>query len=58
MKLCQNDILGAKETIDELLLSMDAKLITPSHSADMMLPQYMIHTIVYFMLKTSKFGNA
>lgn len=54
VKLCQNDIIGAKDTIDELLQSLDAKLVTPLHSAAMMLPQHMIHTIVYFMLKTSK----
>jgi hypothetical protein len=38
VKLCENDILGAKDTIDELLSSLDLKLVTTSTSSDSLLP--------------------
>ncbi len=55
IKLCSNDILGAKETLDELLAALDVKLVTNLNSSDSILPQYLIHTLVYFFLKTSKY---
>lgn len=54
VKLCANDILGAKDTLDELMALLDVKLVTTVSSSDSMLPQYLIHTLVYFFLKTSK----
>ena len=53
-KLCQNDILGAKETLDELLNSLDVKIVTQDKSGDSMLPAYAIHSLIYLFLKTSK----
>lgn len=55
VKLCANNILGAKETLDELMTQLDVKLVTTVSSSDSMLPQYLVHTLVYFFLKTSKF---
>jgi len=55
VKLCANDILGAKDTLDELMTQLDIKLVTNNSSSDSILPQYLIHTLVYFFLKTSKF---
>jgi hypothetical protein len=54
VKLCANDILGAKDTLDELLNQLNVKLVTPVSSSDTILPQFLIHTLVYFFLKTSK----
>lgn len=54
VKLCANDIIGAKETLDELLTILDVKLVTTENSSDSLLPQYLIHTLIYFFLKTSK----
>lgn len=54
-KLCSNDILGAKEAIDELLKALDVKLVTPSNTADSLLPLYLQHTLIYFFLKTKNF---
>jgi hypothetical protein len=55
IKLCSNDILGAKETLDELLAALDLKLVTNLNSSESILPQYLIQILVYFFLKTSKF---
>jgi len=55
VKLCANDILGAKDTLYELMTQLDIKLVTNNSSSDSILPQYLIHTLVYFFLKTSKF---
>ena len=53
VKLCANDILGAKETLDELLSTLDVKLVTTVSSSDSILPEYLVHILVYFYLKTS-----
>ena len=55
VKLCANDILGAKDTLDELLQVLDVKLVTPVSTSESVLPQYLVHILVYFFLKTSKF---
>jgi hypothetical protein len=54
VKLCANDILGAKDTLDELLSALDVKLVTTVNSSDSILPEYLVHILVYFYLKTSK----
>jgi hypothetical protein len=54
VKLCENDILGAKDQIDELLTSLDIKLVNSQSSSESLIPQYLIHNLVYFFLKTSK----
>lgn len=54
VKLCENDILGAKDQIDEMLTSLDLKLVNSQTTSESLIPQYLIHTLVYFFLKTSK----
>jgi hypothetical protein len=38
VKLCANDIIGAKEVVDELLHQLDVKLVNPDSSSESMLP--------------------
>jgi len=38
VKFCSNDIIGAKETLDELLTLLDVKLVSTISSSDSMLP--------------------
>lgn len=53
VKLCENDILGAKDQIDEMLAALDLKLVIQAGN-NQLIPQYLINTLVYFFLKTSK----
>lgn len=55
VKYCANDILGAKDSLDQLLTSLELKLVTFSSSSDQNLPNYIVQTLVYFFLRTSKF---
>ncbi len=54
-RLCTNDIIGSKEVIDELLKSLDVKLVTPNSTSDSLLPLCLQHTLIYFFLKTKNF---
>jgi hypothetical protein len=54
VKLCENDILGAKDQIDEMLTSLDLNIVNSQSTSESLIPQYLIHTLVYFFLKTSK----
>jgi hypothetical protein len=54
VKYCANDILGAKDSLDQLLTSLELKLVTFSSSSDQNLPNYIVQTLVYFFLRTSK----
>lgn len=58
VKLCENDILGAKDQIDEMLTSLDLKLVNSQTTSESLIPQYLIHTLVYFFLKTKNFQMA
>lgn len=37
------------------MTSLDVKLVTTVSSSDSVLPEYLVHILVYFFLKTSKF---
>jgi hypothetical protein len=38
VKLCENDIIGAKDQIDELLTSLDVKLVNSQSSSESLIP--------------------
>ena len=54
VKLCANELLSAKELLDELLEIKELKLITSDITSDSLIPSYLIKTLIYFFLKTSK----
>lgn len=54
IKLCANELLSAKELLDELLECKELKLVTSDTSSEGMLPNYLIKTLIYFFLRTSK----
>ena len=47
-------ILSAKELFDELLELKELKLVTSDTSSEGMLPNYLINTLIYYFLRTSK----
>ena len=54
IKLCANELLSAKELLDELLECKELKLVTSDTSSEGMLPNYLINTLIYYFLRTSK----
>lgn len=50
--------MGAKDTLDDMMTQLDIKLVTNNSSSDSILPQYLIHTLVYFFLKTKNYKMA
>lgn len=42
VKYCANDILGAKDSLDQLLTSLELKLVTFSSSSEQNLPNYIV----------------
>jgi len=53
-KLCANELISAKELLDELLEIKELKLITSDTTSESLIPSYLIKTLIYFFLKTSK----
>jgi hypothetical protein len=54
VKLCANELISAKELLDELLEIKELKLITSDITSESLIPGYLIKTLIYFFLKTSK----
>ena len=54
--LCQGNLPGAKNQLDELLEDQNIRVIQtePTNSSEM-IPDYLIKLLVYFMLTTSKY---
>ncbi len=54
VKLCANELISAKELLDELLEIKELKLIASDITSESLIPSYLIKTLIYFFLKTSK----
>ena len=52
--LCQGDIIAAKNQLNELLDDQSLRIIQTEASSDGMIPDYLIKTLVYFLIVTSK----
>ena len=53
--LCQGDIIAAKNQLNELLDDQSLRIIQTEASSDGMIPDYLIKTLVYFLIVTSKY---
>lgn len=51
---CQGNVAGAKDQLDELLESLELKVLTTSTDSKAILPSYLVNILVYLLLKTSK----
>ena len=58
VKLCSNDLIGAKEALDELLEISDLKLVGADQTSASILPAHLINILIYFFLRTKNFKMA
>ena len=52
--LCQGDLLAAKNQLNELLEDQNLRVVQTEPTADGMIPDYLIKTLLYFLIVTSK----
>ena len=53
--LCQGDIIAAKTQLNELLDDQNLRIVQTENTSDGMIPDYLIKTLVYFLIVTSKY---
>ena len=53
--LCKDDLLAAKDQLDELLVDQNLKVVhTESEVGEGLIPDYMVSLVVYFLIVSSK----
>ena len=53
--LCQGDLNSAKDTLDELLVDQNLKVVHTETSTDQdLIPDYLVNLLVYFLIISSK----
>lgn len=56
--LCQGDLVAAKNQLNELLEDQNLRVVHTEASADGMIPDYLIKTLVYFLIVTKNHAMA
>jgi hypothetical protein len=56
--LCQGDLIAAKNQLDDLLEDENLRVIQTEATTTELIPDYLIHLLVYFLLVTSKYSSS